>query len=62
MADVHITNEGSLFLFALQTPQARTWVDEHVEEQVLFGDALVVEHRYAWDLAQGMLGDGLTVD
>lgn len=62
MTDVQIRNEGNLFLFSLLTDKARAWVDAHIEDQVLFGDALVVEHRYAWDLAQGMLSDGLTVE
>jgi len=61
-ADVSIRNEGSLMLFRLETPAARAWRDEHVsEDSIDFGGALVVEPRYAADLAHGMMADGLVV-
>jgi len=29
--------------------KANAWIDEHVQEDTTwYGDALVVEHRYAW--------------
>ena len=60
--DVEVAREGGLFLFALHTDAARTWVEEHVSDDATwFGDRLVVEHGYARDLAQGMLDDGLRV-
>lgn len=40
-----------------------TWVDENVEEPRQFmGNALAVGPRYASELREGMLGDGLTVE
>ncbi len=49
-------------LFDLLTPAAEWWVEEHVDpEAQWFAGALVVEHRYAYDLARGMAGDGLHV-
>ena len=63
MPDVKVTRENNgLFLFHLETEEAEEWVEEHVSEEVSFwGKALVVEGRYAQDLANGMLSDGLDV-
>jgi hypothetical protein len=60
--DVVITGGGTLYLFHLLSTPARDWVAEHVSgERQLLGDALAVEHRYAGDLADGMVSDGLCV-
>lgn len=60
--DVKVQNEGSIFLFHPLTKSADAWIEEHVAEGALYyGNALVVEHRYALDVAQGMLDDGLIV-
>jgi hypothetical protein len=60
--DVEIQNHGSLFLFYLNTTEAKAWVSENVShERTYFGNALAVELRYARDLAAGMVNDGLTV-
>lgn len=62
MVDINVENHGSIFLFRPATDAGREWIDEMVgSEATFFGDALVVEPRYARDLAQGMLDDGLTV-
>jgi hypothetical protein len=59
--DVLVHNEGTVFLFCPLTPQAKGWIAEHVQPDALwFGSALVVEHRFAWGLAQGMKDAGLT--
>lgn len=59
--DIRIRNEGTVFLFCPLTPQANEWIDEHVQPDALWlGSALVVEHRFAWGLAQGMKDAGLT--
>ena len=61
-ADVEISNHGSLLLFHLLSDRATEWVDENVsDERIMFGCAIVVEHRYAFDLARGMIHDGLAV-
>ena len=60
--DVLVSNHGSIFTFALLTDAAKDWVGEHVDPDAqYFGGALVVEHRFAQDLADGMQGDGLQV-
>jgi hypothetical protein len=59
--DLLIQNEGTVFLFCPLTPQAKEWIDEHVQPDALwFGSALVVEHRFAWGLAQGIKDAGWT--
>lgn len=61
-SDVVVENHGSIFLFTLRTARARRWVDQHVQEDAQWwAGRLAVEHRYAWDLAQGMAADGLRV-
>ena len=60
--DVLIRNEGSIFLFYLQSAAAKKWVKKYVgAESTYFGGALVVEHRFAQDLAEGMTEGGLLV-
>ena len=58
--DVRVANHGSIFIFHLFTPDARDWVVDNVDEEAT-APILTVEHRYAWDIAQGMQGDGLVV-
>jgi hypothetical protein len=61
--DVLVRNEGTVFLFCPLTSQSKEWIDEHVQPDALwFGDALVVEHRFAWGLAQGMKDAGLVLE
>jgi hypothetical protein len=60
--DVLVHNEGTVFLFCPLTSQAKEWIDEHVSPDAQwFGSALVVEHRFAWGLAQGMKDAGLVL-
>jgi hypothetical protein len=62
LADVLVRNEGSIFLFTPTTPAAREWISENVQPNTQwFGASLVVEHRYAADLAVGMRADGLVL-
>jgi hypothetical protein len=61
--DVLVRNEGTVFLFCPLTSQGKEWVSEnvHSEPRQWFGDVLVVEHRFAWGLAQGMKDAGLVL-
>jgi hypothetical protein len=61
--DVLVWNEGSVFLFCPLTTQGKEWIDEYVQPDAQwFGNALVVEHRFAWRLAQGMKDAGLVLE
>ena len=60
--DVLVANEGSVFLFNPLTARAKEWIDDNVQDDAhWFGTTLVVEHRYAWGLAEGMKDDGLVL-
>ena len=62
-ADVLVSPQGSIVLFDLVSPAAAEWVEVHVESDAQwFGGALVVEQRYAGDLAFGLHHDGLAVE
>ena len=62
--DVLVANAGTVFTFCPLTARAKTWVDENVQAESYrwFGDALVIEHRYAWGLAEGMADAGLILE
>jgi hypothetical protein len=58
--DVLVNNQGTLFLFCPLTAKAKQWIAENVQSDATwFNDVLVVEHRYAWGLAEGMKDAGL---
>lgn len=61
--DVLVRSEGTIFTFALMTPAARAFVDDHVVGEVTFfgHNILVVEHRFALPLAVAMNNAGLAV-
>jgi len=58
--DVLVNNLGTLYTFCPLTLRAKEWIDEHVQDDAQwFGHALIVGHRHAWGLAQGMMDEGL---
>ena len=61
--DVLVHNEGTVFVFCPLTPRAKEWVEANVETESYqwFGNTFVVEHRYAWGLAEGMKAEGLVL-
>jgi hypothetical protein len=60
--DVLVHDAGTLFAFCPLTARAKAWIDENVQPDAQwFGDALIVEHRFAWGLAQGMKDEGLVL-
>lgn len=60
--DVVVENHFSVFLFHLGSDEARAWIKDHVTgETTWWGDALVVEPRYAQNLESHMTEDGLVV-
>ena len=61
--DVLVANEGTVFLFSPLSHEAREWIDEHVAADAQwFGSVLVVEHRYALGLAQGLIDAGFVLE
>jgi len=61
--DVLVSSVGTLYAFCPLTLQAKEWIDEHVQSKPWqwFGYVLIVEHRFAWELAQGMNDAGLVL-
>ena len=62
--DVLVSNAGTVFVFCPLTSAAKEWVDENVESEAYqwFGNSLVVDHRFAWGLGQGMKDAGLVLE
>jgi hypothetical protein len=58
--DIQVEDHGSLMLFRPATRDGRAWLECHTDGE-WFGGALAVEPRYAEALADGAIGDGLTV-
>jgi hypothetical protein len=60
--DVRVRNEGTIVLFTPLTPAARDWICVNVQPNAQWlANALVVEHRYAADLAAAMRQAGLVL-
>jgi hypothetical protein len=62
--DVNVSNQGTVFLFTLNTQAAKDWVKEHLQLaswQWTGNRSFAVDHHYAENLCHGMRGDGLVV-
>lgn len=61
--DVSVANHGTLFTFTPLTERAKEWMEENVQSEPWqwLGNSLTVEHRYAGELANGMVEHGLVV-
>ena len=60
--DVSVENHGTVFLFQPMTLAGRDWITDNVDPKATWwAGALVIEHRYAWAMAEGMTEDGLTL-
>lgn len=61
--DVEVSNQGSLILVRPLTDAADEWIGQRVQEDATWWyGSLVVEHRYADALIEGMRADGLVVE
>lgn len=62
LADYAVENHGTLFLFEPLTQEAEDHIATNVGDEAQFmGRALVVEHRYARDLAARLQDEGWRV-
>ena len=62
-ADISVENCGTIFLFRAETEAGRAWINDHVPSDATYwAGQLCVEHRYAYDLAVGMIRDGLRLE
>ena len=61
--DIYVRNEGTIVLFTPYSEPAQDWCNENLPEDcATFGDAYVVEHRYARDIMQGIANEGLVME
>lgn len=63
MADVAVSNEGTVVVIEPLTDAAQAWIEANVyaEAYQWMGRALVVDHRYAPAIVAAMQEDGLVV-
>ena len=62
MADFLVQNEGTCVVVTPVTPAAKTWVAEHIPDDApTWCGGVVIEHRYAFDVLDGIVNDGLVV-
>lgn len=61
--DFTIRNAGSVFVFCPFTKKAEKWLGENVsfENYQQFGNAVCVEHRYAYPIIEGIQAAGFKV-
>ena len=60
--DFTFEDHGSLGLLTPNTPEAKRWVHEKIQEGYhFFGKAVVIEHGYADDVLLGIIDDGFTI-
>lgn len=58
--DIQIQNEGSIYLIRGISENGQQWLDDHISDDAqMFGDVIVVEHRYIDDIVSGIIQDGL---
>jgi hypothetical protein len=62
MIDVSFANHGTIWLAHLWTEAAHDWVATYLPEDCTWwGEAVVIEHRFVGDIAQGMADAGLAI-
>jgi len=61
--DVIVHNHGSIYLFDPLSEKAKAWVEENTDpdSRTMWVESLVVEHRFAIDVARGMQSAGLSI-
>lgn len=60
--DFDVNNQGSIVLLTPMTPAAHEWVETHLPDDALtFGPSIAIEHRYAEDILEGIVQDGLSL-
>lgn len=60
--DFNFTNHGSVCLLTPLTPAGTSWASEHLPEDApRFGGGIAIEPRYAGQIIEGILNDGMEV-
>lgn len=62
MTDFSFANHGSITLLTPRSRKAKSWLNEHINEEAQYwGASVVIEPRYVGAILQGIADDGLTV-
>lgn len=62
MNDFTFTNHGTIGLLDPLTPDAEAWCVEHLPDDCqMLGDAYAIEPRFASDIIEGIVNDGLAL-
>lgn len=59
--DIEVSGGGTVYVLTSRTRAGRAWVAEHLPPATSFAGGVVVEWRFVDDIANGAMGDGLTV-
>lgn len=60
--DFTVQDEGSIVVVTPVTPAAKTWVAAHIPDDAQrWCGGVVIEQRYAFDVLEGIVNDGLVV-
>lgn len=63
MPDIQIVNHGSILIFVPGTDAGREWLGENIATDAMrWAGGVVVEPRYAVDIFNGAMADGLRVE
>jgi len=63
--DVIVDNQGTIVLLRPQTDEAMAWIEENIGRgngYQPYWPTVLVEHRFADGIIEGMVGDGLQVE
>ena len=62
IADIGVNNHGTIVLFTGLTEAGQQWLDKNIDPDAMTScGSVACEHRYASDIAQGAINDGLEV-
>jgi len=60
--DISVANHGSILIFTPTSDAGREWVSQHLPDDAMrWAGGIVVEPRYAQDIVDGAINDGLDV-
>jgi hypothetical protein len=60
--DFDVVNHGTIMTFRPLTEAAQQWWDDNVDPDAMsLGGAYAVEPRHAFDIAEGILEEGMTI-
>jgi hypothetical protein len=60
--DLAFSGHGSIWLLTAHSAAGEAWIEEHIPDDAqTIGAAIAVEARYVDNIANGAMGDGLTV-